>query len=910
MDLRDYPRPPDDTGIGVHWSAGYPAPNGIGQVRDVWLPELLALGVKWVKIARGDGGTAFDELLLNSGIMPIVRLYRPQPNPGTLDDTQVRLLREHVAAGVRYFEFNNEPDLGHEWAKANLPPNGLEIVARNAIRDMETILAAGGYPGIPAVAVGCKWDLVGEICRQGRRDLLREGVWQAVHNYSLNHPVDYPYDAGNRQGAPYSQQFYSSLTSERGIGTWSGRSLERVNQERASSRSPGANAFDDPSCWRGYERFDQLIRAQIGRSLPILGTEDGYIVGEAYDTRYPATTPSLHAAQTVEACRTLMDTSSRYERAPDWFFCSAFWLLGNYTLGHYASEWEGAAWYSGQWPGGKLPTVAALKAEPKRARQWHGDGGIACAVSGHVKNGSGVTLQLARGEAWVDKVLIGQDESYRFVDVPAESYELSVVEAPQFKQTVRLSAGQPEAQVDFDLAGVDIPHEESTVAGTVSGGAGMSLRLGRPADGWSRAQAVGADGSFRFSGLAKGTYVMVLDGTNVGRAEIVLDGKNTVEVNLSAPGWSWQVSDGGAGPGFGVLRCRVTGRAHASVHAWTADWAGVSQMTGTKPEYGPDVCELAPLGAGRYFVQVQAEAAGSFPQATVGMSGERITWLTYARTDAPAAKGSSVSGHIKGGAGRQLALRGPDEVRSATVAADETYKIAELCAGIYRLEVRTADGSAVEVAQDQIILDGQNQVTVDLELSGGATRGWRWRVEEKGPGSGFSILRCRVTGKPGVTVRLSTAGWSGLSQKTGSKPEYGADACEFAPLGAGTYQVEPEGLGVRADVPVAGNRVEWVYFEPTGQPSKTIDHYLLVGNLARTRDDFLAVLRYVKRFQPPLGSDPQEASQARHVTILGATNTISAAVEQNLRDAGCVVQRIEGNYAEGLGRLLAADVPY
>ena len=368
MDLRDYPRPLNDTGIGVHWSAGYPAPNGLGAVRDTWLPELLALGVKWVKIARGDGGTAIDELLLDNGIMPIVRLYRPQPNPGTLDKNQVRQLKEHVAAGVRYFEFNNEPDLGHEWANNALPPNGPEIVARNAIQDMETILAAGGYPGIPAVAVGCRWDLVGEICRQGRRDLFGEEVWQAVHNYSLNHPLDYPYDAGNQQGAPYTTEYYKEVAARQGsVNAWRGRSLEQVNAERRDHCNPGATAYTDASCWRAYERFDQLIRAQIGRSLPILGTEDGPIVGEHFDPRYPATTPDLHSAQVLEACRSLMNTSKRYERAPDWFFCSAFWLLGNYTLGHYAPQWEGAAWYSHQWPGGQLPAIAALKAEPKAA---------------------------------------------------------------------------------------------------------------------------------------------------------------------------------------------------------------------------------------------------------------------------------------------------------------------------------------------------------------------------------------------------------------------------------------------------------------------------------------------------------------------------------------------------------------
>ena len=81
MDLHDYPRPKGDTGIGVHWSAGYPAVVGIGQIRDFWLPEIQAMGVKWVKLAQYDGGLELSELLLKHDIMPIVRLYRCSTQP-------------------------------------------------------------------------------------------------------------------------------------------------------------------------------------------------------------------------------------------------------------------------------------------------------------------------------------------------------------------------------------------------------------------------------------------------------------------------------------------------------------------------------------------------------------------------------------------------------------------------------------------------------------------------------------------------------------------------------------------------------------------------------------------------------------------------------------------------------------
>jgi hypothetical protein len=81
MELNEYPRPANDTGIGVHWTVGYATAVGLAKIREFWLPELRSMGVKWVKIFNHDGALDFCELLLAEGFMPIVRLYRPNPNP-------------------------------------------------------------------------------------------------------------------------------------------------------------------------------------------------------------------------------------------------------------------------------------------------------------------------------------------------------------------------------------------------------------------------------------------------------------------------------------------------------------------------------------------------------------------------------------------------------------------------------------------------------------------------------------------------------------------------------------------------------------------------------------------------------------------------------------------------------------
>ena len=140
----------------------------------------------------------------------------------------------------------------------------------------------------------------------------------------------------------------------------------------------------------------------------------------------------------------------------------------------------------------------------------------------------------------------------------------------------------------------------------------------------------------------------------------------------------------------------------------------------------------------------------------------------------------------------------------------------------------------------------------------------------------------------------------------------------FAELPAGAYTITvldsdpPTGsTQTQADIRVDGANTVRVDLDLVVLgPMKTIEHYLLVGSSARSRDDFVTALQYVSRFQPVVGTDEAEARKARHVTILGSTSAISALVEQGLRMVGCQVQRIEGDYAATLGKLLAENRSY
>ena len=385
---------------------------------------------------------------------------------------------------------------------------------------------------------------------------------------------------------------------------------------------------------------------------------------------------------------------------------------------------------------------------------------------------------------------------------------VSCVDKAGRSQDVVLTRQRPAAAANFDLSGIAVAPENSVVRGLVRGGAGQTVRLSRPADGWLQEQVVAPDGAYRFTGLQAGTYTAALAGTEVTRAGIVLDGSNEAVVDLAAPGWGWQVTDGGASPGFGIVRCRVKGRTDQRVHLWAAGWEGMTQRTGSKPEYGPDTCEFTPLGAGQY--QVQPEGIESVADLTV--DGSRVVWVTFTEHAAQPAPEGAITGTANDGGGRTVRLlRSPASEPAAQVQA------------------RKADQEPPSRSGKRAWPWTARRLRRSLTAPEHPQTGMRWSVEDGGDGPGFSVVRCRVAGQPGRAVSLWTWGWGGITQVSGSKPEYGPDACEFAPLGPGVYFVELEEPAVaggppqtvRAEVNLAANRVAWVRFEgpEAAQPS-------------------------------------------------------------------------------------------
>ena len=585
MDLHEFPKPEGDTGIGIHWSFGEPAATGLRRLRQRWLPLLKLLGVKWVRF-RHAGGETLAELLLDHDIMPIVQLRRFAPYPGRPAEGLEEVVRSYVALGVRYFELGERLDDPRAWQDAHIPADAVSRLVEPLRADVEMVLEAGGLPGLPAsLDLQEKWDLIGALCRAGHAELLRAGVWQAYSMHVGNLPLEYPDDPVNLMGRPLSADEYEEALAEEWPGhAWGGMSRQEVNQERLRRRDPDATVATISAGWRRYEALDLRIRRHLGRSIPILGTAGGPRLGDRLDPRYPALTPQRHAERVLAISRALMGTSKEHSPAPGYLFCAAFSVLGNYALGNFEPAFEDWAWVSPRWERGRLPVVELLGAEPKRARL------LAEPLS---------PVSAEEAVAVMSGVALGAGSSR------ADDFVEPEVGRPLYELLRPVGGDEEEAYV---IPPTFAPEPfafwpPASLQGKLKGGAGRKVLLSLARDGSMQEAVVGQDETFVFRNLRPGVYALRVDGTNLEISRISLASGDEKYLELEMPAWRWHITKRPASLGFAMVLCSVEGKTGLPVRIWNEVWDGMERLTGSKPALGPYYCELAPLAAGRYWLQ-------------------------------------------------------------------------------------------------------------------------------------------------------------------------------------------------------------------------------------------------------------------------------------------------------------------
>jgi hypothetical protein len=313
------------------------------------VPRLVSMKMGWAKIVAVD--REFLNIipqLVGNNITPIVRLWRPRFGAGAVTSDMITAWKEYKAAGVRWFEFYNEPNLEAEWPEGSFPDfnNVAGVIAplmQNWLTFAETIIAMGAYPAFPALAeaVGQTVDVgswliammsyLADTFYDRFRAVANSGMWCATHPYFYNHFY--------QEGAGPLQARLPGL-ERADEGGWH---FEYPYDPITQANDPGLTAVSggpkyplgDPIGLTGVghafiKRFQDYFG---GGAVPVVGTEGGITPvpgptdSRQLDTRFPPFTWDSHAEATVAAFDWIAQES------PPWMFGLTLWKDDEYFEG-------------------------------------------------------------------------------------------------------------------------------------------------------------------------------------------------------------------------------------------------------------------------------------------------------------------------------------------------------------------------------------------------------------------------------------------------------------------------------------------------------------------------------------------------------------------------------------------------
>lgn len=302
----------------------------------------LAMQLGWYKlVADRDEFLGDCQWLLGNNMTPIVRIFRPSPGVMQVDSTFTNLWRAYASAGVKWFEFYNEPNLAFEWPPAGIPINSRNIdgvirpITETWLTFAETIINMGCYPAFPALAEAADqnegsilfMDAMLSYLRDHHRDrfrnIINNGLWMAVHPYTLNHYY---------QEVP-GQPFIARDIRQQN-GTEPGWHFEYPYDPICQATDPGRTVFGgtaktpygDPNgiTAMGIAFHYRLAQWFDSGVVPVVGTEGGVFPlplegALQLDKRYPAYDKDSMGEATVAMFNWIATDG------PPWFFGTCMW---------------------------------------------------------------------------------------------------------------------------------------------------------------------------------------------------------------------------------------------------------------------------------------------------------------------------------------------------------------------------------------------------------------------------------------------------------------------------------------------------------------------------------------------------------------------------------------------------------
>lgn len=333
MELKDFRRPPNDTGVCFHGTAANTQGSDVGlQVR--LATEAKAMGATWYKLL--DPSYETTQALLAMGVEPVARMFIDRPGgkeyqAPDCQDARGKQKRFILGGGKWVEAYWNEVNNNNE-NQNNVILHPAKIAEQWVVWVRETV-DAGGWPSTPSLSQGGVWEDLAYIetfMQEVKRldpGVLQLPIWAGVHSYCLNHPPTYKATTGYDAGRYLYPDWRSSFL--------------------------------------GWQLVAEVIFRHVGRQVPVILTEGGVVIGAHDDPTFPTVSEQLHrdwCVEMVEYMRT----------APKCLFGGiGFWLISNEEAGFFDGAWSSAAFLRLGEPG-YLLAVPALKGTPRvnRARVW------------------------------------------------------------------------------------------------------------------------------------------------------------------------------------------------------------------------------------------------------------------------------------------------------------------------------------------------------------------------------------------------------------------------------------------------------------------------------------------------------------------------------------------------------------